>query len=142
MAQAKSGDAVKVHYTGRLNDGRIFDTSVNEDALQLTIGENRLIPDFEGAIIGMNPGESKTIEVPADRAFGPYREEIVRTIDRSQFPTDLEPKVGQRLNATRTDGQTVTVTVTDVTESSVTLDANHPLAGEDLTFDVELIDIL
>jgi peptidylprolyl isomerase len=90
----------------------------------------------------MNPGESKTITVPAEKAFGPYRKELLRTIDRSQFPADMEPEVGQRLNTSQDDDRTIVVTVIDFSESSVTLDANHPLAGEDLTFDVKLAEIV
>ena len=142
MVQAKSGDAVKVHYTGKLDDGTVFDSSINRDPLEFTIGQERMIPDFEQAVIGMSLGESKTIKVPADKAFGPYHRELVRTIDRNQCPPDLEPTVGQKLNATHEDGQTVVVTVTDVTESNVTIDANHPLAGEDLTFDVKLVEFV
>ena len=142
MTQAKSGDTVKVHYTGKLDDGSVFDSSVDRDPLRLTIGENRIIPAFEQAIIGMKPGESKTVKISADRAFGPYSEELVRTVSRNIFPQGLEPKIGQRLNATRMDGRSVPVTVTEVSETTVTIDANHPLAGEDLTFDIELIEII
>ena len=142
MVQAKSGDTVKVHYTGRLDDGTKFHTSIGREPLQFTIGKNQLIPAFEQAIVGMKPGESKTIKIPAQNAFGPYYDDLVRTIKRDQFPPDLEPEVGQKLNASHIDGQTITVTVIDVTESSITLDANHPLAGQNLTFEIKLIDIL
>ncbi|MFB0525252.1 MAG: peptidylprolyl isomerase [Phycisphaerae bacterium] len=142
MAQAKSGDNVKVHYTGRLDDGYVFDSSANRNPLQLKIGQKGVIPGLEQAIIGMEQGESKTVKIQAEEAFGRYREELIRTIGRSVFPADLEPKVGQRLTATCVDGRSVAVSVTDVSESSVTIDANHPLAGEDLTFDIELIEIL
>jgi len=101
-----------------------------------------MFPDFEEAIVGMRPGDSKTVKIQSDGAFGPYHKELVTTMDRSQFPPDLEPKVGQRLNATRADGKIVGVTVIDMTERSVTLDANHALAGQDLIFDVELIEIV
>jgi peptidylprolyl isomerase len=142
MTQAKMGDTVKVHYTGKLEDGTVFDTSTNRDPLQFTIGEGRVIPSFEQAVVGMNPGESKTTKIPADKAYGPHREELVLAVDRNQFPVDLKPEVGQRLQNRQADGRTIVVTVTDVSESSVTLDANHPLAGEDLTFDVQLLEIL
>jgi len=142
MAQAKSGDTVKIHYIGRLDDGYVFDTSANRNPLKLKIGEKRIIKAFEQAIIGMEQGESKTVKIQAEEAFGQYREKLVQTVGRSVFPADLEPKVGQRLTATSVDGRSVAVTVTDVSESSVTIDANHPLAGEDLTFDIELIEIL
>jgi peptidylprolyl isomerase len=141
MAQVKSGDTVKVRYTGKLDDGRVFDASGNRAPLKLIIGENKIIPAFEQAVIGMQPGDSKTIKIPAAEAFGPYHAELVRMIDRSIFPADLEPKIGQRLNATNMAGKSVAVTVTEVSESTVTIDANHLLAGENLTFDIELIAI-
>jgi peptidylprolyl isomerase len=142
MIKAKSGDTVKVHYTGKLDDGNVFDASSNRAPLKLIIGRNRVIPTFEQAIIGMQPGESKTIKIPADKAFGPYRKELVRIIERNIFPADLKPKVGQRLTATNVAGKSVAVTVTEVSESTVTIDANHLLAGEDLTFNIELIEIV
>lgn len=141
MAQVKSGDTVKVHYTGKLDDGGTFFTSTGSEPLQLIIGDERMIPAFEQAIVGMNLGESKTITVSAAEAFGPYREELVRSVDRSVFPTDMEPEVGQRLNMSQGDGREFLVTVTDFSDVSVTLDANHPLAGEDLTFDIELVEV-
>jgi len=142
MAQAKHGDTVKVHYTGKLEDGTVFDTSINRDPLQFTIGEGQIIPGFEQAVVGMNPGESKTTKVPADKAYGSHHKKRVLVVDRNQFPVDLKPEVGQKLQIRRTDGQTIVVTVTDVSESSVTLDANHPLAGKDLTFDIQLIELV
>ena len=142
MAQAKHGDTVKVHYTGKLDDGTVFDTSIKRDPLQLTIGEGRVIPGFEQAVVGMKPGESKTAKVPADKAYGPHREEMVLEVDRNQFPEHLKPKVGERLQVRQPDGQTIIVTVTDISEASVTLDGNHPLAGKDLTFDIQLIEIV
>ena len=142
MAQAKNGDLVKVHYTGTLDDGTVFDSSENRDPLQFAIGEEQVIPDFEQAVVGMNPGESKTTTIPSDKAYGPHRPEMILVIDRSQFPPDLEPKVSERLQIQQKDGRTIVVTITGVSESSVTLDANHPLAGKDLTFDIRLVEIL
>lgn len=142
MIKAKSGDTVKVRYTGKLDNGRVFDASGNRAPLKLIIGENKVIPAFEQAIIGMQPGESKTINIPADEAFGPHREDLIRMVDRSAFSTDLEPKVGQRLKATCADGRSISVTVTDISESAVTIDANHLLAGENLTFDIELVEVV
>jgi peptidylprolyl isomerase len=142
MAQAKTGDTVKVHYTGKLDDGTVFDTSSDREPLQFTIGQGQLIPDFEQAVVGMNPGESKTVQIPSDNAYGPHREEMVLDVDRSEFPEDLEPRVAQRLQVSQSDGRTFPVTVTGVSESKVTLDANHPLAGKDLTFDVQLTEIV
>jgi peptidylprolyl isomerase len=142
MAQAKTGDTVKVHYTGKLDDDTIFDTSADREPLQFTIGEGQLIPDFEQAVVGMNPGESKTIQIPSENAYGPHHEEMVMVVERNEFPADLEPKVDQRLQVRQQDGQEFAVTVTDVTESEVTLDGNHPLAGKDLTFDIQLAEIV
>nr|HID13942.1 peptidylprolyl isomerase [Anaerolineae bacterium] len=142
MAQAKYGDTVRVHYTGKLEDGTVFDTSIDRDPLQFTIGEGQIIPGFEQAVVGMDPGESKTAKVPADEAYGPHLEEMVQVVDRNQFPVDLEPKVGDYLQIRLADGRTIVVMVTDVSESSVTLDANHPLAGKDLTFDIRLVEIV
>ncbi len=142
MAQAKAGDTVRVHYTGKLADGAAFHTSTAGEPIEFTIGDEDLLPDFEQAIIGMSPGELKTITIPADRAFGQYHDELVTIVDRSQFPQGVKPAVGQRLNAGHDDGRTVAVTVTEVSETNVTLDANHPLAGEDLTFDIQLLSIV
>jgi FKBP-type peptidyl-prolyl cis-trans isomerase 2 len=141
MAPAKDGDTVKVHYTGKLGDGTIFDSSEQNGPVQFTIGENQVIGGFERAIIGMSPGEKKTAEVEAEDAYGPRRDDAVMEVDRSQLPDDLDPDVGDQLQAQRRDGDPVVVTVTDVSDSSVTLDANHPLAGRDLTFDIELVEI-
>ena len=142
MAQAKTGDTVKVHYTGKLDDGTIFDSSANHEPLQFTVGEGQLIPGFEQAIIGMNPGESKTVQILSENAYGPHREEMVMEVDRSDFPADLEPEVDQRLQVSQSDGKTFAVTVTAVSELKVTLDGNHPLAGKDLTFEVQLSEIV
>jgi len=142
MTQAKHGDTVKVHYTGKLEDGTVFDSSIKHDPLQFTISEGKLIQGFEQAVVGMNPGESKTTKVPADKAYGPHREEMVLEVDRKEFPEHLKPKVGEQLQVRHAEGQTIVVMVTDVSESSVTLDANHPLAGKDLTFDIQLIEIV
>lgn len=142
MAQAKVGDTVQVHYTGRLEDGEVFDTSANRDPLQFTIGGGQIIPGFEQAVVGMNAGDTKTVRIEADEAYGPHRDELVLEVDRDQFPQDLSPEVGQQLAIRQADGAQVPVTVTDVSESSVELDANHPLAGEDLTFDIQLVNIV
>jgi len=141
MAQAKQGDAVKVHYTGKLNGGTIFDSSTGGDPLQFTIGQGEMIPGFEQAVIGMNPGESKTFNIPADGAYGPHHEEWILVVERSEIPPNLNPQLGQQLQIRHADGRTTAVIVTDVSESSVTLDANHPLAGKDLTFDIQLVEV-
>ena len=142
MAQAKNGDTVTVHYTGKLEDGTVFDSSVNRDPLQFTLGEGLLIPGFEQAVLGMSPGKSTTAEVSADEAYGPHRQEMVVEIDRQEFPPHLQPEVGQQLQIPQSDGRTTRLIVTDVSEQKVTLDANHPLAGRDLTFDIQLLEIV
>ncbi|RLG72961.1 MAG: peptidylprolyl isomerase [Methanobacteriota archaeon] len=142
MVQVKVGDTVRVHYTGKLDDGTIFDTSIGGEPMELTIGEGRIIPGFEKSLIGMSPGESKTVKVPADQAYGPYIEEKVFEVERELFPEDLEPEVGQRLQILGADGRVTLVTVKNVSENRVVLDANHPLAGKDLTFEIELVEIV
>ena len=142
MAQGEDGNTVKVHYTGKFEDGTVFDTSADRDPLEFTIGRGQLIPGFEQAVIGMSPGESKTVNIPADEAYGQHNAEMLTEVDRSQFPADLNPEVGQQLQLNRPDGQTVVVTVASVSESTVTLDANHPLVGKDLIFDIQLVEIL
>ncbi len=141
MAQAQYGDEVKVHYTGKLEDGTVFDTSTNRSPLQFAIGDGQIIPGLEKAILGMNLGESNTIKVPMDEAYGPRREEMILVLDRNEFPVHMKPEVGQLVEMRHLDGRRMRVTVTDVSESRVTLDANHPLAGKDLTFDIQLLEI-
>ncbi len=142
MTRAKSGDTVIIEYIGRLDDNTVFDTSASRGPVQLTIGEGRAIPAFEKAIVGMEPGDCKTFKVPAEEAYGVHHEELVQTVSRTVLPADLEPEVGQRLRATRLDGRAISVVVTDISEQSITIDANHPLAGKDLIFDVELMTIV
>jgi peptidylprolyl isomerase len=142
MAQAKKGDTVQLHYMGKLQDGTVFDSSRERYPLQFTIGNGQVIAGFEQAVIGMNVGESKTAHIPMEQAYGPHREDLVVTMDRSRLPPGLNPNIGQRLEITQVDDQTSLVTVVGATETSLTLDANHPLAGKELTFDIELVGIL
>lgn len=142
MARAKNGDTVKVHYTGKFKDGSVFDTSRERDPLQFTIGANQIIRGFEKAVVGMSPGEAKTTEVPADEAYGPHHPEMVLEVSQNKIPEHIKPEVGQQLQIRQGDKAPVLVKVTEVTESSVTLDANHPLAGKDLIFDLQLVEIL
>lgn len=141
MSHAKYGDTVKVHYTGTLDDGTVFDTSVGGDPVQFTLGEGTVIPGFEEAVLGMEPGDSKIATVAAARAYGPYRDEMIVDIDRALLPPDLEPEVGQHLQIFQEGDQSAIVTVVDVSDSTVTIDANHPLAGHDLTFEIKLVSI-
>ena len=142
MAQAQVGDMVKVHYTGRLADGTTFDTSMQREPLEFTLGEGEIIPGFEQAVLGMAPGESRTTTIPADQAYGPHHPERVMDVERHHLPADLQPSIGQRLHMTRQDGSELAAVVTAVTEAQVTLDANHPMAGRDLIFDITLVEIL
>lgn len=141
MAQPRAGDTVKVHYTGRLDDGRVFDSSRQRDPLQLTLGEGRVIPGFEEAIAQMEPGDERTVRIPADQAYGTHRPDLVLSVDRSELPPDIEPKVGQHLQVQHDDGDVTVVRIAEVSEQQVTIDANHPLAGHDLTFDLELVSV-
>ncbi len=143
MAEAKAGDMVRVHYTGTLEDGTQFDSSRERDEpLQFKLDGCSVIPGFEKAVIGMNAGDSTTTNIPADEAYGQRNEDLVLTIARSELPPRLEPKVGQRLHSHQPDGQPISATITEVTDESVTLDANHPLAGKDLVFDIELVEVV
>jgi peptidylprolyl isomerase len=137
MSQAKQGDTVKVHYTGKLDDGTMFDSSLEREPLEFTIGAGGIIPGFEQAVIGMTPGDKKTELIPTSSAYGPY----VEVIDRQQMPLDVEPEVGQQLQLQHQTGELIAVIITDISPSTITLDANHPLAGEDLTFDIQLVEI-
>lgn len=142
MKQARDGDTVTVHYTGKLDDGTVFDSSTERTPLEVTIGENRVIPGFERALIGMSSGDTKTVKIPTDEAYGPRREDRVLDVSREEFPENVELQVGQFFEVQREGGGSVVFTVAKVSESNVTLDANHPLAGQDLTFDLELLEIL
>jgi peptidylprolyl isomerase len=142
MAAAKKGDKVKVHYTGRLEDGTVFDTSAERGPYEFTIGQSKIVPGFAEAVIGMKPGQSKTVEIPAKKAYGPHRKDMMAVIERSKLPDHLNPEIGQRLRIDQADGQKIPATVVEVSDSTVTLDANHPLAGKDLIFDIELLEIV
>jgi peptidylprolyl isomerase len=164
MAQVKSGDTLKFNFIGKMSDGTVFDTTYEEECtddncnddscaddgcgcgeagpMELTIGQEQFFPQVEEALTGMAPGEKKTLTIASDDAFGPYDTEQVITVPRSDFPEDITPKVDDDLELTGDNGEGMIVTVIDVDEESVTLDANHPLAGEDLTFEIELLEIL
>ncbi|KUG19498.1 fkbp-type peptidyl-prolyl cis-trans isomerase slyd [hydrocarbon metagenome] len=142
MTQAQESDTVRVHYTGKLEDGTIFDTSFDQEPLEFTIGERQVIPGFEQAVVGMEPGETKTTTIPPEEAYGQRNDEMVLEVDREQLPESLEPQPGQFLQIQQPDGRRGVVTVSDVTETTVTLDANHPLAGRPLTFDIKLVEIV
>lgn len=141
MSGAKTGDKVRVHYTGTLDDGEVFDSSRGRDPIEFEIGSGQVIAGFDDAVSGLAPGEERRVTIPAERAYGPHREDNVITVDREQIPDGMSPTVGQQLQMTRGEQQ-FRVTVTGVTDETVELDANHPLAGRDLTFEVELVEIV
>lgn len=141
MSKAKKGDTVNVHYKGTLIDGSVFDTSEGREPLKFVIGQNQLIPAFEEAVSGLSVGESITVNIAAVDAYGPRRDDLILKVEKKQFPPEISPEVGQQLQIPQQNGQTVLVIVTDITETDVTLDANHPLAGQDLTFNIELVSI-
>lgn len=141
MPVAKNGDAVKIHYTGKLDDGTIFDSSLGRDPLEFTLGAGHVIPGFENMVLGMAPGDKKTDTIAVDQAYGPRRDDMIVQIDRAQLPADLNPEVGQELYVQQPGGQVMPVLVVDVDDSGITIDANHPLAGQDLTFEIELVSI-
>jgi peptidylprolyl isomerase len=141
MTQAKTGDTVQVHYTGTLDDGTVFDSSVGGSPLEFTVGAGQVIPGFEQAVVGMQVGESRQAQIPADQAYGTYRDELVFTVQKTQFPEGFAPEVGEQYQVSGADGQAMVVSVREVTPGEVTLDANHPLAGRDLNFDIQLVAV-
>jgi len=142
MPGVKQGDTVKVHYTGRLDNGDVFEASAEQEPLQFTVGSREVIPGFEQAVMGMTPGESKTTKISAPRAYGPHLKDLVVEVDRKNIGDEVDLQIGQRLQITQPDGQKFIVTVTEMSDLKVKLDANHPLAGKDLTFDINLIEIV
>lgn len=141
MSEAQEGNTVKVHYTGSLEDGTVFDSSEGREPLEFTLGEHKVIPGFEHAVVGMSPGDKKTEKISAEHAYGPRREDMILEIDRSQLPETIEPEVGLQLQMTTPDGQQVPVQVTELRDDKVKLDANHPLAGKNLVFNLEVIEV-
>lgn len=141
MSAAKAGDTVQLHYTGKLEDGSTFDSSAKREPLEVTLGQNRVIPGFEEAIIGMLPGDEKTVKIPPEKAYGDRREDLVVDFERSKVPSEVDVQVGKSLNLQTQSGQSVPAQVIDVADDVIKLDANHPLAGRVLTFDIQLLAI-
>ncbi|MDF1855962.1 peptidylprolyl isomerase [Pseudooceanicola sp.] len=141
MTQAKAGDTVRIHYTGTLNDGTEFDSSAGRDPLEFVVGSGQIIPGLDQAIPGMVVGDSKTVAVPCTEAYGEHNADAKQVVPRDQIPAEIPVEEGLQLQVQTPDGQTLPVTVTAVTDTEVTLDANHPLAGKDLNFAIELIAI-
>lgn len=141
MSIAKDGDTVKVHYTGTLESGEVFDTSQEREPLEFTLGQGQLIPGFEKAVIGLNVGDSTKVDIPSGEAYGELREDLVLNVPKDQLPADVEPQVGMQLQVNQPNGQPVPVRITNITDEELTLDANHPLAGKDLSFEIELVEV-
>ncbi len=141
MSVAAEGNKVKVHYTGTFDDGETFDSSEGQDPLEFEVGGGQVIPGFEQAVVGMKVGESKKVRIPEDNAYGSHNPEMVIETDLAQFEEGLEPEVGQQFQSELDDGQPVLLTVVGVEGEKVTLDANHPMAGKDLNFEIELVEI-
>jgi peptidylprolyl isomerase len=139
---AQQGDKVKVHYKGRLEDGLEFDTSVGRDPLIFVIGENDVIQGFEEAAVGMSAGEIKTVSIAPESGYGPFNDELVVEMPREYIPEDIVPEIGMMLKVVDNDGNEIPVRVTEIEDDAITLDANHPLAGKTLIFDIELLEIL
>jgi peptidylprolyl isomerase len=141
MSKAKNGDKVKVHYTGKLEDGTVFDSSKEREPLELTIGTGKVIPGFEKGVIGMERGGSKTVTVRPEEAYGSVRKELVAKVKKENLPENITPAIGEQLRLRQRDGNIVNVTITEIRGDTVTLDANHPLSGKTLIFDIELVEI-
>ena len=142
MAEAKSGDTVRIHYTGTLNDGSMFDSSQGREPLEFTVGAGQIIPGLDREIAGMNVGDSRDVRVPAQEAYGAHDPQKVQVVPRSAMPKEVEVAPGMQLQARTPSGETVPLIVTKVETEEVTVDANHPLAGQDLNFAVELVEIV
>jgi peptidylprolyl isomerase len=141
MSQAKSGDTVKIHYTGTLDDGTEFDSSAGRDPLEFSLGSGQVIAGFDNAVEGMAVGDSKTVTLPPDEAYGDRHEKLLQEVPRTSLPDDMKPEVGMALQTQSPEGQVMNLVIADVTEDSITVDANHPLAGQALTFAIELVEI-
>ena len=141
MSQAKSGDTVKIHYTGTLDDGTKFDSSAGREPLEFAIGSGQVIPGFDNAVDGMTVGDNKTVTIPAGEAYGERHDQLVQEVPKSALPEDMEPEVGMQLQSQGPDGQVMNLLVTAVEVESITIDGNHPLAGQSLTFAIELVEI-
>jgi FKBP-type peptidyl-prolyl cis-trans isomerase 2 len=142
MAQVKSGDKIKVHYHGKLTNGETFDSSAGREPLEFEVGSGMVIPGFDDGVTGMNVGEKKTVNIPFTEAYGPKNPEMVIEMPKDRFPADMQVEVGMPLMMSDQQGQQFQVTIVEIKEEAVMLDANHPLAGQDLIFDLELVEIV
>ena len=138
----EEGNTVKVHYKGSLEDGSVFDSSENREPLEFTLGSGQIIPGFEKAVQGMSTGDSTEVKIQSDQAYGEPREDLIIDVPKSDLPEDIEPQIGMQLQVNQPDGNPIPVRITDVGDEQIKLDANHPLAGQDLTFEIELVEIV
>ena len=141
MSQVKKNDTVKVHYTGKLEDGQVFDTSEGREPIEFTLGEGQLIPGFEKGLIDMKVNEKKTITIPKEEAYGEPRPELVQEVEKNQLPEEIKPEVGMGLVSKTPDGREMNLIVAEVKDETIVVDGNHPLAGKDLVFDLEVVEI-
>jgi peptidylprolyl isomerase len=142
MSVATKGNTVKVHYTGKLKDGTIFDSSKDREPLEFVLGDGKMIKGFDVAVEGMKVGDDKSITIPTDEAYGEKREDMMLDVPLDQVPAEIKPEVGMDLSIQNQQGQPTPVKVVHVDESKITLDANHPLAGQDLVFDINLVEVV
>ncbi|MBN1362046.1 MAG: peptidylprolyl isomerase [Sedimentisphaerales bacterium] len=141
MTQARTGNKVKLHFTGKLDDGTVFASSAESAPIEFTVGEGKVLPGLEEAVEGMAVGDAKTVTIPSEQAYGPRRDDLTQEIPRDRLPSDLSPEVGQRLRIEQTGGDTVLASVAAVTDETITIDANHPLAGQAITLELEMVEI-
>ena len=141
MQQVKSGDTIKVHYHGTLTDGSIFDSSNGREPLEFEVGSGRVIEGFDTGVLGMSIGEKKTITIPAEQAYGNPREDMFMEFPLDRFPADMVPEIGMQLNMSNNEGDQFPVAIVEIADEYVVLDGNHPLAGKDLIFDLDLVEI-
>jgi len=141
MSQVKANDTVKVHYTGKLADGQVFDSSEGKEPIEFTLGQGQLIPGFEKGLIDMKVNEKKTVTIPKEEAYGEPREELIQEVQKDQLPEEIKPEVGMGLVSKTPDGREMNLLVAEVKEDTIVVDGNHPLAGKDLVFDLEVVEI-
>ncbi len=140
--RAQNGDTIRFHYVGRLDDGQVFGTTEDRAPLEMQLGQGGMIPGVEEALVGMEPGESKNVHLPVEQAYGPHRGELVAEFQKDQLPAEIEPQVGQQVQLRTKDGQAFPAQIVDVGEEAIKLDANHPLAGKPLDFELQLVEIV
>lgn len=141
MSKVKANDTVKVHYTGKLEDGQVFDSSREREPLEFTLGEGQIIPGFEKAVIDMEVNDTKTVNIPSSEAYGEHSNELIQEVPKDQLPEEIKPEVGMQLMSKTPDGREIPLVVTKVEDAAIEVDANHPLAGKDLTFELEIVEI-